>query len=491
MSTAADRWTPPGPEWILGAASGGGRPVADALLPRLRTARVLNVARERLLPPLLRRVHADSPEDEAAFWQHAATLTRQMGLAACLLMFVATVAWWPVDLLVFDDPEVRSGFGAMRTRVSVLLVAMFGALVVHRPRPVMTVALSVFGYGAVLVAFGYSLGAIGPGSLPWLADAFLGVVPTVLIPMPLRWRFPSVLVIGACLAAGYFAPFPDNLAEAGALAQLSYLCFAVLFSVAVGEAMTRITRRAWFERQALDVANARLAHLTETLSDRVAERTARLQALARHLDDVQERERRRLAHDLHDDLGQQLTAMRYTVARLEGRRASGADTEELTADLNAVLDGTTRSLRGVVTRLRPRILDDLGLAPAVEWLCEDVEQRSGVPCDVRIGVADAWARLPGAVELALFRVVQEATTNALKYAEPGRISVRLVCGPDVAVVRVEDDGVGFDPAATTDGFGLFGLRERVFHQGGHMRVTSSPGAGTTIEASIPLTAEAP
>lgn len=444
---------------------------------------------DALVPHLLRSVEGASAADEAAFWEYAAVLLRQLGMSACVLLLAGTLLWWPFDPLVLSDPAEIAGFSALRTRALVVVSLTFAALALPRPRANLTRAVGVVGYAAILGVFGYSLGRIGPSALPWFADAFIGLVPMSMIPMRLGARALATAAVGAALAVSFFAAASGNLAAPGAASQISFLVFAVLFSTATGEVMTRVTRRAWFERVALDRANASLAELTETLSERVAERTERLQALTRHLDQVQETERRRIAHDLHDDLGQQLTAMRYTVARIEQRLAEAPESApELLGDLSALLHGTSASIRGTVSRLRPRVLDDLGLVPALEWLCEDIEQRSGVPCSFeRLGESPPRRLDPG-LELVLFRVVQEATTNALKHAEPSAVHVTLRDDGRVVRVTVEDDGRGFDPDAETEGFGLLGIRERLRDRGGLLEIASGPQRGTRISTVVPTPA---
>jgi signal transduction histidine kinase len=449
-----------------------------------------------LVPPVLYPAPPGSPEDDVAFGLFTARLTRQLGLVGAVLMLVATVGWWPLDAVVLRAEADVAAFSRLRQHgVAVELLSLIVlARMPARPPWLQGVAIAL--YALLLFVFGEALGGAalapaGHGGLLWLADAWLGVVPLAILPLPLAGRVIGVAVVGGALAAGFFAAHPGNLELPGAWSQLSFGVFAAAFTVAAGETSYRVTRRAFFERKALDRARAALEALTDTLSEQVAERTDALRQLTRHLDTAQEAERRRLAHDLHDDLGQQLTAMRYTLARLGRRMEADRGTMDLVADLEALLDGTTRATRGVVTRLRPRILDDLGLVPAVEWLCEDVAERSGVPCVLQVEADADLDRLTSAGQLALFRVAQEATTNALRHASPARILVRLAVTEQGVLLEVRDDGRGFDPRAGTEGFGLLGLRERLHALGGTLLLDSAPGQGTTLRANLPFQEASP
>lgn len=451
---------------------------------------------ELRLPSLLRPALAPSADDEAAFQTFALALTAHLGVLGASLMIAAALLWWPLDPWVLGGTVHEAAFGRMRVSIlatlGIGLVSILG-LTRGLTRPVRAVRpLGVLVYAAMVLSVGEALGTLGHdgvdrGQLTWLADAWMGAIPLAFMPLRFRWRVPATLLVVCALAGGFFLPHPGNLQVPGAWAQVSFGAFAGVFSLVVGEATTRVTRRSFFERQALDRANQALAHLTSTLSDQVAERTATLQALTHHLAESQEAERHRLAHDLHDDLGQQLAAMRYTVARLAARVDDDPDTAPLVADLSALLEGTSRATRSVVTRLRPRILDDLGLRPALEWLCEDIEQRAGHPCTLH--VHRAWSALPAHVELALFRMVQEATTNALKHGSPSRMDVHVDAQADRITVSVFDDGTGFDPVLPRGGLGLVGIEERIRALQGTFRVDTAPGHGVRLIATVPLPAE--
>lgn len=437
-------------------------------------------------------IEAPSEADARAFEEHNSRLIQQLVLIAAAIMLFFTVAWWPLDTLVLPETRLRAGFQVLRLRgVAVALTALVSFALLPPVGPGRQ-WLAVGFYAAFMAAMCTSLGAVGGLDLGWFGDAMIGLVPLAFLPMTLRDRVPATALTGAVMAFGYFGLYPGNLLVPGAHGQLSFLVFACTFSVLIGEFWQRVTRRSFFERRALDAAHAELAALTDSLAEQVADRTRSLRELAHHLDDLQEAERRRLAHDLHDDLGQQLTAMRYTLARLEHAASQGADQGLFREDLHALLEGASRSMRAVVTRLRPRILDDLGLRAALGWLCEETESRSGVPCvfECAAEFEQHGGALTAAHELALFRAAQEALTNALKHAHPSALRVSLRADAAGAVVEVVDDGVGFDPAVGSPGFGLLGLRERSRAAGGEVEVDSGPGRGCAVKVWLPLAVDA-
>lgn len=207
---------------------------------------------------------------------------------------------------------------------------------------------------------------------------------------------------------------------------------------------------------------------------------------------IQEDERARLARDLHDELGQCQTAILLAARSI--RAAPTLDDAKARADevarmASEAVDATRRLARG----LGPGVLLDLGLAVAAERLCEDIAAASGIPIErvVRLDDAD----LSDERAITLFRVLQEALTNAVRHARPTRIGVELLRvrdgTRDELRLVVCDDGRGFSPTSlpTGAGFGLRGMRERIALQGGRMSVRSVPGQGTTVTATIPLPSE--
>lgn len=219
---------------------------------------------------------------------------------------------------------------------------------------------------------------------------------------------------------------------------------------------------------------------------RAAEREMR--ELSQKLVQAQEAERKRLSLELHDQVGQMLTAIRMEIANLG--RIGPNDPErfrEHVLQAKQVAEGAMKTVRDLAMGLRPSMLDDLGLGPAVEWLCREFSRTSGIPADVEID--GALGRLTEAQKTGLFRVVQESLTNVMRHARARRVSVRLKEGDGRVVLLVQDDGRGIQNGKGRRGLGLLGMEERIRELGGVFAVESAPGAGTKIRAEIPLAAE--
>jgi signal transduction histidine kinase len=196
---------------------------------------------------------------------------------------------------------------------------------------------------------------------------------------------------------------------------------------------------------------------------------------------AQELERRRLARELHDETGQALTSILLRLKTIE--EADDRDAmRRATEDLRERVVRTLQDVRRLAVELRPAVLDDFGLVSALERLAETFQEATGI--DVDIETAGAGKRLPGEIETALYRIVQEALTNVVKHAQATRVSVVLTRRSGAAAVVVEDDGLGFEPG-DTGGFGLVGMRERIELLGGRFHVETSD-AGTTVVAEVPI-----
>jgi signal transduction histidine kinase len=228
--------------------------------------------------------------------------------------------------------------------------------------------------------------------------------------------------------------------------------------------------------------------LAETFATRAAvavdlsERMAR-DALRRVVE-AQELERRRLARELHDETGQALTSILLGLRALD-ETLDSEEAHAATSNLRELVVATLQDVRRLAVELRPSVLDDFGLVAALEQLTSSFSEQTGISVDFGAALGDR--RLPGEVETALYRVVQESLTNVVKHAQAQRVSIALTRMEGSVKAVVEDDGRGFDPAQPEgDGFGLVGMRERLALLGGRLRLESSQGAGTTIAADVPL-----
>ena len=211
-----------------------------------------------------------------------------------------------------------------------------------------------------------------------------------------------------------------------------------------------------------------------------------LRELSVALHQAREQEKSRIARELHDELGQALTSLQMDIAWCKQRiPQDGNGFAGKLAKMETMLERTVAATRRIATELRPLMLDDLGLVPAVEWLAESFTQRSGVACE--LAISHESLDLPGAHATAVFRTVQEALTNVAKHAHASRVDVAIEQADGHVSVSVHDDGVGFstEGARKPNSFGLLGLRERASLLGGEARISSAPGKGTHVELRLP------
>lgn len=203
----------------------------------------------------------------------------------------------------------------------------------------------------------------------------------------------------------------------------------------------------------------------------------------RYLNEAMEAGIKRIAHALHDNAGQLLAALRLAIADLAGELPAGA--RGRVAAIERMLEDMEAELRNLSHELRPTMLDSLGLRAALDFLAESVGKRTGLAISV---AWDAEGRLPPAVETALYRSVQEALNNIVKYAQARTVSIALQANGEAVLARISDDGIGFDAAGPEQGagLGLIGIRERLQALGGHLQIHTAVGSGTTLRAEIPL-----
>jgi PAS domain S-box-containing protein len=219
----------------------------------------------------------------------------------------------------------------------------------------------------------------------------------------------------------------------------------------------------------------------DVTEQRMAE--AALRALTRRLVQAEETERRRIASELHDRVGQNLSALNINLDILLGHLKEGALRRRLEDSLKLV-DGTLQSIENVMADLRPALLDEYGLAAALAWYGEEYSRRTGIRVGVQAG--DVGSLRPEAA-VALFRIAQEALNNAAKHSSAKRITVGLEERAGELVLSVSDDGNGFDPANAPRGrWGMTTMRERAEAAGGHLSVETALGNGTTVRATVPL-----
>jgi signal transduction histidine kinase len=213
--------------------------------------------------------------------------------------------------------------------------------------------------------------------------------------------------------------------------------------------------------------------------DQLAAKAEQLSALLRRVVHVQEAERQRIAHDLHDGVTQSILAAIYELHALR-RRIGGpdGDADRRIAGSQQLLDSTLHEMKRIIYALRPRALDELGLIAALEHLAAEIRERHGL--EVVLEIAGAPSQLADEIELAIYRIVQEATQNSLRHAAASQLRIEVEFAPRLLCVSVGDDGCGIAAERAGGGLGLAGMRERAQALGGRLEIVSEAGAGTRI-----------
>ncbi|HEX8929860.1 MAG TPA: sensor histidine kinase [Actinomycetota bacterium] len=385
----------------------------------------------------------------------------------------------PLPLLIVSTagalvaPSAAGGWTTVDT-VLVVAAAVWWAVVTARLRPDTSP-----GWRVVAFAVYAALAALLVGTDTWFGvfaySGFLfahGLGP--------RWRIPAfattALVVSAAMVGGYPTAVGDGL--------LTYLLVAgVLLTLVINSA--NITYRALEQNIDRGRMIGELAEANRRLEESMAENAAlhaRLIEQARAAGVVDER--RRLAGEIHDTLAQGLTAI---VAQLEAaeqaRHRPEAWSRHLTQARSLARSSLTEARRSV-RALRPEQLANATLTGALGELTCGWSQQSGIAAELE--TAGTAIRAPADTEAALFRVAQEALTNVARHARAAKVRITLTYLDDTLLLDVADDGVGFDPAADTGGYGLVGMRHRLAGVSGTLTVESAPGYGTTLNAAVPL-----
>jgi signal transduction histidine kinase len=216
-----------------------------------------------------------------------------------------------------------------------------------------------------------------------------------------------------------------------------------------------------------------------------------LRRLSQQLVHAQEEERKKLSHELHDEVGQLLTALRIELGNLyepgngAGEESANRLIEARLAETKGLAEQALRTVRDLAMGLRPAMLDELGLIPALQWQGREHSRRMGIP--VSLEVEGAVDEIPEEYRTCIYRLVQEALTNIARHASARQILISVAAHNDVLSISVKDDGIGFEPRTRArGGLGLLGMAERVKKLGGELEVASHPGQGTSLLARIPL-----
>lgn len=276
-------------------------------------------------------------------------------------------------------------------------------------------------------------------------------------------------------------------------AALSTILYVVPVGV-VGQAERRIStllEKLESARQELTELNAdlenRVALRSRQLADTAAalqESEARLREVAGRAVEATEQERQRVARELHDGVGQSLTAIRLTLHVLSQKLDENDDSRQRVHDVENLVDDSIDELRRIAMALHPAALDRLGLREGISEMCSSVATSAGIHIEQHL--IDVPDSLPASVESSCYRLVQECLTNIVRYARATNVEVRIQNTGSALRVKVEDDGVGFDDSSPSEGLGLRSMKDRTALLGGTITIESTPGKGTTIEALLPM-----
>ncbi|SCK24907.1 response regulator [Vogesella sp. LIG4] len=211
-----------------------------------------------------------------------------------------------------------------------------------------------------------------------------------------------------------------------------------------------------------------------------------LRELASYQEQIKEEERKRIAREIHDQLGQSLLALRIDISMLyENGGDLPPELHKRAGDILNHIDTAIRSVRGIINDLRPPVLD-LGLQAAIEWQLEEFRQRTGIMCAIHAKEEDFHCDLDDNRATTLFRILQESLSNITRHAQATRVSIALYRLGRELHLQIKDNGVGMKDVRKTSAFGLVGMRERVATLGGEFAIESAPGRGTLLKIAIPL-----
>jgi two-component system sensor histidine kinase UhpB len=309
---------------------------------------------------------------------------------------------------------------------------------------------------------------------------------------PLYWRVFAVNAIVLTLAATVLVVSPATISFPIALTELivlsvGFAAMLVLNFVLVRRALAPLDRLSTLMRGTdplrpgvrapTDDATPELRAVTRAFNEMVERLESERRESAGRALEAQEGERLRIARELHDQVGQRLTAV---LLKLEGAPAD----EGPVADAREGVRESLEDVRTIARRLRPEALDSLGLVNAIAALTNSMER--GSPIRIQRRVDQPLPQLPPEVELVVYRVAQEALTNVVRHAHSRRAHLELRSAGDGVELRVSDDGAGFDTAGQAEGAGIRGMRERALQAGARLTVTSTLGAGTSVVLSVPV-----
>ncbi|MCL4234650.1 MAG: sensor histidine kinase [Deltaproteobacteria bacterium] len=396
----------------------------------------------------------------------------------------AIVLFAPTDRLLYgDDPETlhrlhQFRLGALAACLLCYAISRWSGFRKHVTEIGMLLGV------VAMACVGYFVGQLGDLNTPWYYGLYLvpfGTYP-FFVGLPERLGLTVLFAVSALVA--YFLPFPQYLLHPHVPVSLVNLAFACAVATLSGHAIYFLIRRDFF-------LQGRIRETNERLEAIVAEQTRDLRHLTAKLETAREEERSRIARDLHDELGQNLSAVRIEAALARRHADEDVDARRVRLEhIEALMAETMKVARRIVSELRPRVLSDFGLPAALEWLAKETRERTAL--DVRLSMQPPDPQIDPEKSIAVYRIVQESVNNVIRHAGATRVDLELRLRDNVFEARVCDDGVGLPPIdhRPPDSYGILGMRERAQMIGGRLEIASAPGGGTQVRVVVPIAIDA-
>lgn len=425
-----------------------------------------------------------SEHERANFWEYTRRLTVFGASVVAIVLLIQDMLLWPTDYLVY--PPGSNALQAVQTLRIMVAAACITSLVglkfvaAFRRRPVLfTTSMLTISMAGV----GWMFGKTVDMHSPLVYQIYSIPIATILIIVPLGLRILITTLVVAVYLAAFFMAKPDFFTPYTAGGPVIWLLAAVSGSVVVGHVFYKLLWSNFHKQLLLDqAADERDSILNRQAGD--------IRDLVRQLDSIEERERLNFAQEIHDELGQVLAGMRMEVDRLHmlvDRNDMGRVPESFKR-LNEFFDSMNNSIHFLINKLRPGLLEKMGLIATIKNGCATFQKRYGIHCDATIGIEEE--SLSQTQVSNLYRIIQEAVTNVAKHAKASLVEINLYREGMDNVLKIRDDGQGFDPEQIKNGtFGLAGIRERTRQINGTLEIKAAKGKGTEIVIIFPVKEE--
>lgn len=434
----------------------------------------------RLLKFDIIRLEPFRPEWAGQFEERSKELTSAGLKVILIVMNLLNVLTWPVDFLLYDAASQEFQI-ALYWRVWLMICSVLMLILLRSfpSRPFLVVVLTV---AVCTGGTGWLLGSVDDLHHPFKFVIYTIPFLTIFLAVKLPARVGTVALFVYAYFGCFFLAGPAHLSLPHMDVVILHAFDASFAAIVAGHFFYVLLRANYFQRRRLD-------QLSGQLQERVDEQTHEIRHLADGISSIQERERTRIAHDLHDEMGQRLVGLGLEF-QLAGRNADklGPDAAPVRRSLDRALEqihGLHDSLDEVIHALCPRALEGEGIDNAIRKMVQDLAQRSGIAAEVEMAM-DAEA-FPHETSIVVYRIVQEAVTNVARHSRAGRVRIELHPVGDGVRLRITDNGVGFDPARVEGKVrtGLRGIRERSRLLKGVCTITSRKGQGCSIEITFP------